>query len=65
MNMLEENHDGASLRYISPLVNFTYQNEDWWLDSGANVHVCFDHKYFKSYQESSGRSVTLGNNSTA
>ena len=25
-------------------INFTYQDNDWWFDSGANVHVCFDIK---------------------
>ena len=43
-----------------PLINFTYHN-NWWLDSGANVHVWFDHAFFKSYHNSSGASVTLEN----
>lgn len=65
VNVLEENKAEPFFRYTSSLVNCTYQNEDWWLDSGANVHVCFDRQFFKTYQESSGGCVTLGNNSTA
>jgi len=47
------------------IVNLTFENNDWWLDSGANIHVCFDRTLFKNYQKSSGRSVTLGNGSAA
>ena len=57
-----ENSSKHSIRYNldPPLINFTYHN-NWWLDFGANVHVWFDHACFKSYQNSSGASVTLEN----
>ena len=41
LNVLVENQAKLSFRYNSPLVNFAYQNEDWWLD----LHVCFDREY--------------------
>ena len=51
VNMLEDQNVNVepSFRYSSLLVNFTYQNRDWWLDSRANVHVCFDRDFFKLF----------------
>ena len=54
-----------SIRFKSKtlLVNFTYENNDWWLDSEANIYVCFNRNLSKCYQNSSGGSMTLENNS--
>ena len=62
MNMIleKEELDRPSFRY-NPNINFFFEYQDWWLDSGANIHVCFDCGYFKTFQKSSGGSVTLGN----
>ncbi|KAH9672197.1 hypothetical protein KPL70_017637 [Citrus sinensis] len=39
---------------------------DWWLDSGATIHVCNDKKFFLSYkEETEGQMVLIGNNNAA
>nr|KYP31709.1 Retrovirus-related Pol polyprotein from transposon TNT 1-94 [Cajanus cajan] len=59
--------DSPSNRYhvTSPELNFIYNSNDWWIDSGANVHVCADKKLFSSYQECGTRTVSMGNGSLA
>jgi hypothetical protein len=42
-----------------------FQSTTWWLDSGANVHVCSDVSLFSSYQISQDSSVMMGNRSHA
>ena len=44
-----------------PSINLTYFNFEWWLDTGANIHVYIDRSWFSSYQGSSGRSVIMDN----
>ncbi|KAH9736084.1 hypothetical protein KPL71_017967 [Citrus sinensis] len=39
---------------------------DWWLDSGATIHICNDKKFFLSYkEETEGQMVLMGNNNAA
>ncbi|XP_024042241.1 uncharacterized protein LOC127899364 [Citrus sinensis] len=39
---------------------------DWWLNSGATIHVCNDKKFFLSYkEETEGQMVLMGNNNAA
>jgi hypothetical protein len=42
-----------------------FQSTTWWLDSGANIHVCSDVSLFSSYQISQDSSVMMGNRSHA
>jgi hypothetical protein len=42
-----------------------FQSTIWWLDSGANVHVCFDASLFSSYQVARDSSVLMENGSHA
>ncbi|CAN0859198.1 Retrovirus-related Pol polyprotein from transposon TNT 1-94, partial [Linum grandiflorum] len=38
----------------------------WWIDSGANKHVCKDRRWFKTYKSSEDDAVLhMGNESTA
>jgi hypothetical protein len=46
-----------------PYVLLVFQFTTWWLDSGANVHVCSDASLFSSYQVVRDSSVMMGNES--
>jgi hypothetical protein len=49
--------------------NFTiisvFQSPSWWIDIGANIHVCADISLFSSYQGLQGSSILIGNGSHA
>jgi len=47
----------------SPELNYVFNSNDWFINSGANVHVCADKKLFSLYQETSTRTVNMGNGS--
>jgi transposase InsO family protein len=42
-----------------------FQSPCWWIDTGANVHVCSDISMFTSYQVARDSSVLMGNGSHA
>ena len=42
-----------------------FQSPCWWIDTGANVHVCSDITMFSSYQVQRDSSVLMGNGSHA
>jgi hypothetical protein len=48
-----------------PYVLVMFQSTSWWLDSGANIHVCSDASSFSSYQVTQDSSVMMGNESHA
>ncbi|KAL2249805.1 UNVERIFIED_CONTAM: Retrovirus-related Pol polyprotein from transposon TNT 1-94, partial [Sesamum indicum] len=58
---------GATDGYVSvqPELLNIYEPYDWLIDTGANVHVCADKSLFVSYQAISGRTISMGNSSTA
>nr|CAE01581.2 OSJNBa0068L06.7 [Oryza sativa Japonica Group] len=41
------------------------QSTNWWVDTGANVHVCADISLFSSYQVARGSTILMGNGSHA
>jgi hypothetical protein len=49
----------------STFVFSAIQSSDWWVDIGANVHVCFDLSMFSSYQGMRCSSIFMGNGSAA
>jgi hypothetical protein len=42
-----------------------FQSTTWWLDSGANVHMCSDASLFSSYQVTQNSSMIMENGSHA
>ncbi|KAL0349656.1 UNVERIFIED_CONTAM: Retrovirus-related Pol polyprotein from transposon TNT 1-94 [Sesamum radiatum] len=58
---------GATEGYVSvqPELLTIYEPYDWLIDTGANVHVCADKSLFVSYQAITGKTVSMGNSSTA
>jgi hypothetical protein len=50
---------------ILPIVLSLCHSPEWWIDTGANVHVCSDISMFSSYQIRGTQSVLMGNGSHA
>jgi len=46
-----------------PVVFSVLQSTNWWVDTGANIHVCSDISLFTSYQGERSSSVLMGNGS--
>jgi hypothetical protein len=50
-NMVVSSSGGGTSGYANlPYILSVFQSITWWLDSGANVHVCSDASLFSSYQ---------------
>jgi hypothetical protein len=60
--MTASNTDGYDNLFTVLLV---FQSPSWWIDTGANVHVCADISMFTSYQATRDSSVLMGNGSHA
>jgi hypothetical protein len=50
---------------ILPTVLSVYHSPKWWIDTGANIHVCVDISLFLSYQVRWTGSLLMGNGSHA
>src|SRR6266540_7120591 len=58
--------DGGTFGYGNlPSVLSVCHLPDWWIDMGANIHVCADISLFSSYQVARTCSVLMGNGSHA
>jgi len=51
VNMVKLNSNSFGLDSSLSILNSITFSSDWWLDSGANIHIYIDHSSFKSYQE--------------
>ena len=51
VNMIVSNNDEWASGYGNLFTVFSVcQSTDWWIDTGANIHVCADISLFSSYQ---------------
>jgi hypothetical protein len=58
--------DGTSgYGYSLPFVLSVCNSPEWWMDSGANIHVCADASMFTSYQVGRSGTLLMGNGSHA
>ncbi|CAM8909742.1 unnamed protein product [Rhodiola kirilowii] len=59
----------SDVNYVSLIAEAFYVRDDevaWWIDSGANKHVCKDRHCFKTYETvKEGAVLHMGNESTA
>ena len=46
-------------------LNVVCNSNNWWIDSGSNIHVCTDRSLFSNYQELHISTVSMGNGSLA
>ena len=53
------------LGMVFPSIFSVCHSPDWWIDTGANVHVCSDISMFSSYQVAGTFFVLIGNGSHA
>ena len=50
---------------LLPTVLTVFYSPEWWVDTGANIHVCVDASLFSSYQDGRTSSLLMGNGSHA
>ena len=50
---------------LLPTVLSVCHSPDWWVDTGANIHVCADVSLFSSYQVGRTSSLSMGNGARA
>jgi len=67
VNMVISEAEGGTSGYGNylPTVVSVYHSPEWWMDTGANIHVCADISLFFSYQTGDTRALLMGNDSHA
>ena len=66
VNMIVGNNENGASGYGNLFTVFSvFQPNDWWVDTGAGVHVCADISLFTSYQVTGHGSVLMGNGASA
>jgi hypothetical protein len=56
---------GETAETVLPTVLSICHSPEWWIDTGANIHVCADISLFSSYQVGGAGSLLMGNGSHA
>ena len=64
-NMVVSESGGTGYGNHLPTVFSVCLSPEWWVDTGANIHVCSDVSLFSSYQEQRGCSLLMGNSTHA
>jgi hypothetical protein len=50
VNMVVSSSEGGTIGYSNlPYVLLVFQSTTWWLDTDANVHMCYDASLFSSH----------------
>ena len=50
---------------LLPTVLSVFCSPEWWVDTGANIHICADASLFSSYQVGGTSSLLMGNGTHA
>jgi hypothetical protein len=61
--MVTTDTEGGTSGYSNylPTVLSVCNSPEWWMDSGANIHVCADVSLFASYQIGRTKALLMGN----
>jgi hypothetical protein len=67
VNMVTTDTEGGTSGYGNylPTVLSVCNSPEWWMDSGANIHICADVSLFASYQVRRTGALLMGNGSRA
>lgn len=67
MNMVISEAEGGTSGYGNylPTILSVCHSSEWWMDTGANVHVCAHIALFSSYQAGDTGALVMGNGSHA
>jgi hypothetical protein len=62
--VISETREGTSKygNYL-PTVLSVHHSPEWWVDTGANIHMCVDISLFSSYQCKGTGALLMGNGS--
>ncbi|EEC67961.1 hypothetical protein OsI_35706 [Oryza sativa Indica Group] len=61
--VISEGRGTSGYGKILPTVLSVFHSPDWWVDTGANIHVCANIFLFSSYQVGKGSSLLMENGS--
>jgi len=64
-NTVETDAGTSGYGNVLPTILSVYHSPDWWIDTGANIHVCADVFLFSTYQVGRASSLLMGNGARA